>query len=196
MILDGFTPTSDPGCLFHSFSKAMRALQTDEEVEAAAVEAHAFALASHQFWGTWALYQVCCGLAVGLPSARCCWSTFSIIAGHSRQSGSHFTDLCLMQPQAVYICTMSTCRDALHADRLKSTCVSHCLIHSHTCVLSAIQRAEPGLDLHARNIRAREQRYTLCHKRDAGQRISSRSSWEAWLMRSLKSPAAGGILCH
>lgn len=196
MILDGFTPTSDPGCLFHSFSKAMRALQTDEEVEAAAVEAHAFALASHQFWGTWALYQVCCGLAVGLPSARCCWSTFSIICGA-------FT--------AIWISLYGSVPDATTGSlHLHNEHVQRCFAcrstqvhlrkplsdYSHTCVLSAIQRAEPGLDLHARNIRAREQRYTLCHKRVAGQRISSRSSWEAWLMRSLKSPAAGGILCH
>lgn len=32
-------------------------LQTDEQVERAVAEANLFALASHQFWGTWAFFQ-------------------------------------------------------------------------------------------------------------------------------------------
>lgn len=33
-------------------------MQTEEEVAAAVVEADLFALASHQYWGVWALIQV------------------------------------------------------------------------------------------------------------------------------------------
>ena len=33
-------------------------MQTEEDVAAAVVEADLFALASHQYWGVWALIQV------------------------------------------------------------------------------------------------------------------------------------------
>ena len=36
------------------------AAQDDAEVERAVTEANVFALASHQYWGTWALLQVRC----------------------------------------------------------------------------------------------------------------------------------------
>jgi len=49
---------------------------SEEDVDAAAVEAHAFALASHQFWGTWALYQVADWLHAPNNSASECLRMF------------------------------------------------------------------------------------------------------------------------
>lgn len=45
--------------------------QTEEEVGAAVVEADTFSLASHQFWGTWSLFQA----RAALPSHPFFWAT-------------------------------------------------------------------------------------------------------------------------
>lgn len=71
--------------------------QTEEEVRAAVVEADTFSLASHQFWGTWSLFQA----RVGFPS-----HLFLRVNTCRPLSMAPLTSLCVCTPRLCFKFTM------------------------------------------------------------------------------------------